>query len=157
MPHSNNFTFLSDYSASTPITLEPVEDQLETLQSRGYKERAVLHQFQTVLLRSRGEVMEKVEREREERPIILSLPFDRRLPDAAILQQHYRLLLQRNPEVKDWMPRAPMVAHVRPPSLRDMLVRAKLPPVDRRGGATRDPRSIPQAWSLNRTREKEGS
>jgi hypothetical protein len=37
------------------------------------------------------------------------------------------------------MPRAPMVAHLRPPNLRDMLVRAKLPPVDRRGGAGRRP------------------
>ena len=114
------------------------EDQLQTLKSRSYKERAVLFEFQTVLLRSRGEVMQKVERDTEERPIILSLPFDRRLPDAAsTLQQHYRLLLQRNPEVKEWMPRAPMVAHLRPPNLRDMLVRAKLPPVDRRGGGGR--------------------
>ena len=30
------------------------------LKSRGYKERAVLYQFQQVLLRSRAEVMEKV-------------------------------------------------------------------------------------------------
>ena len=64
--------------------------------------------------------------------------FDRRLPDAAgILQQHYKLLVQRNPEVKEWMVRAPMVAHLRPPNLRDVLVRAKLPPVDRRQGAGR--------------------
>ena len=60
------------------------------------------------------------------------------MPDAAsTLQQHYRLLLQRYLGVKEWMPRAPMVAHLRPPNLRDMLVRAKLPPVDRRGGLGR--------------------
>ena len=82
--------------------------------------------------------MEKVTRSEEERAIILALPFDRRLPDAAgILQQHYKLLVQRNPEVKEWMVRAPMVAHLRPPNLRDVLVRAKLPPVDRRQGAVR--------------------
>ena len=33
--------------------------------------------------------------------------------------------------------RAPMVAHLRPPNLRDILVREKLPPVDRRRGAGR--------------------
>ena len=114
-------------------------DQLEALKSRGYKERAVLYQFQLVLLRSREEVMEKVVRTEEERAIILALPFDRRLPDAAgILHQHYNLLVQRNPGVKEWMVRAPMVAHLRPANLRDFLVRAKLPQVNRRGrGASR--------------------
>ena len=117
-----------------------LEDQLMALKSRGYKERAVLYQFQQVLLRSRSEVMEKVTRSEEERAIILALPFDRRLPDAAgILQQHYKLLVQRNPEVKEWMARAPMVAHLRPANLRDFLVRAKLPPLDRRQGAGRKP------------------
>ena len=43
--------------------------------------------------------------------------------------------------VKEWMPRAPMVAHLRPANLRDMLVRAQLPPVDRRRGAGRGPRA----------------
>ena len=115
-----------------------LEDQLVALKSREYKERAVFYQFQQVLLRSRAEVMEKVTRSEEERAIILALPFDRRLPDAAgILRQHYKLLVQRNPEVKEWMVRAPMVAHLRPPNLRDLLVRAKLPPVDRRRGAGR--------------------
>ena len=33
-----------------------------------------------------------------------------------------------------------MVAHLRPPNLRDYLVRAKLPPVDRRQGAGQGPR-----------------
>ena len=56
----------------------------------------MLYQFQLVLLRSREEVMEKVVRPEEDRAI---LPFDRRLPDAAgILNQHYKLLVQRNPE-----------------------------------------------------------
>ena len=114
------------------------EQQLLALKSRGYKERAVLYQFQKVLLKPREEVMKKVERPEEEKAIILALPFDRRLPDAAgILQQHYKLLVQRNPEVKEWMTRAPMVAHLRPANLRDVLVRAKLPEVDRRQGAGR--------------------
>ena len=114
------------------------EDQLLALKSRGYKEQEVLFQFQSVLLRSREEVMEKVVRPEEERPIILVLPFDRRLPDAAsILHQHYNLLVQRNPTVKEWMAGAPMVAHLRPANLRDILVRAKLPAVDRRRGASR--------------------
>ena len=124
-------------SVPTQITSR-FEDQLAALKSRGYKERAVLYQFQLVLLRSREEVMEKVVRTEDERAIILAIPFDRRLPDAAsILHQHYNLLVQRNPGVKDWMVRAPMVAHLRPSNLRDFLVRAKLPPVDRRQGVSR--------------------
>ena len=82
--------------------------------------------------------MEKVVRPEEEKAIVLAIPFDRRLPDIAkILHQHYKLLTQRNPGVKEWMARAPMVAHLRPANLRDFLVRAKLPAVDRRQGAGR--------------------
>ena len=121
--------------ASVPTQISSrFEDQLAALKSRGYKERAVLYQFQLVLLRSREEVMEKVVRPEDDKAIILALPFDRRLPDAAsILHQHYNLLVQRNPGVKEWMVRAPMVAHLRPANLRDFLVRAKLPQVNRRG------------------------
>ena len=82
--------------------------------------------------------MKKGERPEDERAIVLAVPFDRRLPDVAkILHQHYNLLVQRNPDVKEWMRRAPMVSHLRPANLRDFLVRAKLPPVDRRQGAGR--------------------
>ena len=124
-------------SVPTQITSR-FEDQLEALKSRGYKEAAVLFQFQKVLLRSREEVMKKVERPEDERAIVLAVPFDRRLPDVAkILHQHYNLLVQRNPGVKEWMRRAPMVAHLRPANLRDFLVRAKLPTVDRRRRAGR--------------------
>ena len=47
---------------------------------------------------------------------------------------------ERNPEVEQWMTKAPMVAYQRPSNLRDHLVRAKLPPVDRRRGAGTGPR-----------------
>ena len=66
-------------------------------------------------------------RKEDEKAIILALPFDRRLPDAAnILPQHYNLLVQRNHQVKNRMVRAPTVAHLRPSNLRDFLVKAKL-------------------------------
>ena len=81
-------------SVPTQITSRCV-DQLEALKSRGYKEGAVLFQFQRVLMRSREEVMEKVVRPEEEKAIVLAVPFDRRLPDIAkILHQHYKLLTQ---------------------------------------------------------------
>ena len=95
--------------------------------------------------------MEKVVRSEEERPIILALPFDRRLPDAtSILHQHCNLLVQRNPTVKEWMARAPMVAHLRPTNLRDILVRAKLSAVDRRRGASRG--TLPDFKKCGKTR-----
>ena len=97
-----------------------------------------MRQFEDHLGPNNNFLLAILTRPEEERAIILALPFDRRLPDAAgILRQHYKLLVQRNPEVKEWMVRAPMVAHLRPPNLRDVLVRAKLPPVDRRRGAGR--------------------
>ena len=49
------------------------EDQQEANKSRGYK-LAVLYQFQKVLLRSREEVMEKVERPKDEMAIVSPSP-----------------------------------------------------------------------------------
>ena len=80
-------------------------------------------------MKEREDVMEKVEREEEDRPIILSIPFDRRfLQVSLIVQQHYKLLLERSPGVKDGMARTPMVAYQRPANLQDLPVCAQLPP-----------------------------
>ena len=45
-------------------------------------------------MRDREDVMEKVDIRKEKRPIILSIPYVRHLPQvSSILQQHFKLLL----------------------------------------------------------------
>ena len=59
----------------------------------------------------------------------LVIPFDKRLPDiTGILHHRWRCLVDRDPDAIKYMPKAPMVAYSRTKSLRDILVRSKLPP-----------------------------
>ena len=51
-----------------------LEDQLIALKSRGYKHRSVLEQFQKALAISRDSALEKVNKEKKEDRLILSLP-----------------------------------------------------------------------------------
>ena len=69
--------------------------------------------------------MDKVKK--EDRPI-LSIPYDRRMPNiTSILHQHWLYLLKVNPDMKTVLPKPPMVSFTRPKNLRDILVRSKLP------------------------------
>ena len=102
--------------------------------------------------------MKKVERPEDERAIVLAVPFDRRLPDVAkILHQHYNLLVQRNPGVKEWMRRAPMVAHLRPANLRDFLagLHESLQPCSRAARKWRENEEMRRKWRENEEMERD--
>ena len=105
-----------------------LEDQLVSLKGRGYKHKQVLDQFQKALEISRQVALEKVNSVKKENGPILSLPYDRRMPNiTSILHQHWLYLLKVNPDLKRVLPKPPMVSYTRPKNLRDILVRSKLP------------------------------
>ena len=67
--------------------------------------------------------------EKEDR-INIPIPYNPRLPDYGyIIKQNWNYMVQKNPELKKVMPAPPRVCFRRPKNLRDMLVRAKLPPL----------------------------
>ena len=59
----------------------------------------------------------------------MTLPFDKRLPDVAGKIRHrHQCLLDSDINAKEYMPLPPMLSFTRTKNLRDILVRAKLPP-----------------------------
>ena len=61
--------------------------------------------------------------------INLVIPFDKRLPNIShILHHRWQCLVQRDPLVKEYLPSPLRVAYSRTKSLRDVLVRSKVPP-----------------------------
>ena len=102
------------------------------LLQRGYRKQCVSAAFSKVKVLTRASTLEKVAKPVCDR-LILVIPFDKRLPNiSGILHHRWQCLLARDPEAKNYMPKPPMVAYSRTKSLRDTLVKSKLPPTSQR-------------------------
>ena len=78
--------------------------------SRGYRSRSIQNSFDRVLLLDREETLLKVPRAKNSR-VVLSLPFDKRLPDVAGLVRHrHKCLLDSDINAKEYMPLPPLVS-----------------------------------------------
>ena len=95
---------------------------------RGYDKTVVSLAFSRVRLLDRESTLEKVARPEDGR-ITLVLPFDKRMGNVAqVLRHRWQCLLSREPSTINYMPLPPRVSYSRTSSLRDILVRAKVPP-----------------------------
>ena len=64
----------------------------------------------------------------EEDRVTLVIPFDKRLPNiSSILHHRWRCLVDKDPTVKSYLARPPRVSYTRTCSLRDIIVRSKVP------------------------------
>ena len=107
------------------------------LVSRGYRPRSIEAAFARVRLLDREDTLKKVPRPPNTR-VVLSLPYDKRLPPISELIKHrHQCLLDNDVTAKDYMPLPPMLSFTRTKNLRDILIRAKLPPPQHRTGRTR--------------------
>ena len=76
----------------------------------------------------RRSTIEKIVKPSDSR-LTLVIPFDKRLPNiSSILHHRWQCLLARESEAKVYMSKPPRVAYTRTKSLRDILIRSKLPP-----------------------------
>ena len=124
------------------MRLESVHEQflvnLEILRtdllSRKYSSNSIQLSFDKVLSLNRKKCIEKVSQKENSR-IPLVLPFHKALPKVSnILLKHWKILCDKYPEAKNFLPDPPMVCYTRDKNLRDILVRATLPPPVRRQG-----------------------
>ena len=100
----------------------------EELLTRGYDQSVVNQAFSRVRQLDRRSTLEKVVKQDDER-ITLVVPFDKRLGNlSGVLRHRWKCLLSRDPSAKTYMPLPPRVSYSRTSSLRDILVRAKVPP-----------------------------
>ena len=104
----------------------------EELLQRGYNKTSIKEAFNKVKTLSRLSTLEKVAKKAEER-ITLVIPFDKRLPNiSGILHHRWQCLVSRDTNAKEYIPKPPRVAYTKTASLRDILVRSKVPPSNNR-------------------------
>ena len=79
------------------------------LVSRGYCSASVQAAFDRVRLLDRNETLVKVPRKTNER-VVLTFPFDKRLPDiTSLIRHHHQCLLDSDINAQQYMPLPPMV------------------------------------------------
>ena len=100
----------------------------EELLQRGYEKSIMKEAFRRVKLLDRHTTLQKVVKPAEDR-VTLTIPFDKRLPNiSSILHHRWRCLVDKDPTAKNYMAKPPRVTYSKTLSLREMIVRAKVPP-----------------------------
>ena len=119
---------------STPEGLEQNLGKLvEELVTRGYKRATVETAVERARKLNRPSTLLKVPRQANTRPV-LSLPYNPRLPSvSAILKRRHRALLVRDLDAREYLPEPPLGTDTRTKNIRELLVRAQVPRVQRGG------------------------
>ena len=98
----------------------------EMLLGRDYRPGVIDSAIQRAKLITRKQALEKVP-PKENKRVIFALEFNPQLPSISrILQSAWRVMTL-DPKMKKIFPEPPMLAWKRPKSLRDQLVKAKIP------------------------------
>ena len=101
----------------------------EMLLSRGYKKKLIDKNIEKALLVPPDECIKKVVRKKEMDRVVFSVMYHPALPSIPrIIAKAYRTMVESDPRLKEVFKKPPMVAYRRPPSLREKLIRAKVPP-----------------------------
>ena len=119
-------------------TKEGLEHNLIKLQqelvSRGYRAASVKAAIDRAKLLTRNQVLEKVQKKANQRPVFC-VPYDPRLPGiTAILRRRHSALLSRDVDAREYFPEPPLVTFTRTKNIRDLIFRAQVPKILRRGG-----------------------
>ena len=97
------------------------------LLSRKYKPSIVDAAIKKAKDIPRSTALKRVAKSKSDRPVMV-VTHDPRLPSVTnILHRHWRTMTQ-NPHMKDTYPKPPLTAYSKPKNLRQILIRAKLPP-----------------------------
>ena len=139
--HPSHITKNIPYSLGYRLRrIESTEDRFKSnleklrqdLLQRGYADTIIKQAFNRVVQLDRAKTLEKVYKETEHR-VTLVIPFDKRLPNiSSILHHRLRCLVDRDPLAKTYMSKPPRVTYTKTCSVRDLLVRSKVPPTTAR-------------------------
>ena len=101
----------------------------DMLLSRGYKRKLIDRNIEKALLVPRDQAIKRVIRKKDVDRVVFSVMYHPALPSIPrIIAKGYRAMVESDPRLKEVFPKPPMVAYRRPPSLREKLIRAKVPP-----------------------------
>ena len=109
--------------------MESCAELKELLLSRGYKHGLITAAMKKALAISRTDALKKVVKPKNTGRPVFAVTFHPKLPSVSkIVGKHFRAMIDRDPELEESFPEPPLVAHRRPKSIRDLLIRSKLPP-----------------------------
>ena len=119
-------------------TQEGLEQNLNKLQEelvgRGYRQAVVQSAMARARQLSRATALVKVQKPANKRPVFC-MPYDPRLPPVTgILKKRHTALLARDVDAREYFPQPPLVTFTRSKNLRDIIFRAQVPRISRRGG-----------------------
>ena len=106
--------------------LKRLSELKDLLISRNYNSKLIDSAIERALSVSREESLKRVVKKRTDR-VIFSLKYHPALPPVNRIVFKAWNTMVKNPYLKEIFPKPPMVAYKRPQSLRDILVKAKLP------------------------------
>ena len=97
------------------------------LRSRDYGGGLIDTAIQRASAIPRLEALKRVVREKGDlRPVFPRLP-----SITHIIRKHYRVMIANDPRLAEVFPHCPLVAYKHPPNPKQLLIRAKLPPITR--------------------------
>ena len=105
-----------------------LEELRQNLLLRSYNPKIIQDAFEKVLCIDRQEALKRVTKNDKNDTTIVA-NFHPSMPSICkIMKKHWSVMVEDNPDMKECFTRPPMVAYKRHKNLRDMLIRAKLPP-----------------------------
>ena len=100
----------------------------ELLLQRDYKPSIIDGNIDKAKEISRTEALKRVVKSKSTSRPVFVVPYHPSLPSVPkIVNKHFRSMTI-NPHMKSIFPHPPLIAYKRPPNLRDMLIKAKVPP-----------------------------
>ena len=104
----------------------------EMLRSRDYGRGLIDAAILRASAIPRSEALKRVVREKGDIRPVFAVTYDPRLPSIThLIRKHYRVMVANDPRLAEVFPHCPLVAYKRPPNLKELLIRAKLPPIAR--------------------------
>ena len=131
---------LLDDATVTDVTLLPMSvpqdrekrflELKEMLIDRDYKPRLITAAIDRARSVSREEALKKVVRQKSSDRPVLVIQFDPRMPSLPrIVQKHWRSMISADPYLRQVFPLPPLIAYRRPKNIREMVIKARVPPV----------------------------
>ena len=105
-----------------------LEELRQDLLSRSYKPGIIENAFRRVLQIDRKEAIKRVVKVKQENTALVTTFHPLLPPISKIVQKHWSVMTDDSPELMKCFERPSVVSYNRHKNLRDMLVRAKLPP-----------------------------
>ena len=127
IPYSLGYRLLRICSNRETFKLR-LEELRQNLLLRSYNPKVIQNAFDRILNIERGEALKRIPKTSENNTTIVTNYHPAMPSISKIIKKHWSVMTDDFPEMKSCFPKPSLVAYKRHKNLRDLLIRAKLPP-----------------------------